>query len=183
MNKYFDKTGKEVRLGLPFALRGPGSGFAVEDILTEKIAQMLVTLGILTVETISEKASVEKTPLQEEAIPMDLDFYVSLIGQAAGWKPQGTKQFLQRIGNLYPQALFTILLRAIAEYLDQRYPDHIKNSPEIWVLNAVNGKIGLLGPKVHKNFKSFAAFRTKEDAGIACRILRDLKREIYGSRK
>lgn len=173
MKKYYNAEGKEVKVGDCFTIKARTpfiqSGLTICK-ATEEMLGMLVEIGLLTVKDEEES---------KDSIPMDLDFYVGLIADANDWSQSYTTSFLNQIGELYPVALFQILLRAIAEYLDERYPDHIKDSPEIYGITTDSGEIFKLDKRHIKNYHNFAAFRSAEDAGIACRILREMKREMF----
>lgn len=49
--------------------------------------------------------------------------------------------------------------------LDEKYPDHINKSKEVWVISTLDGEIKQI-KELHKikNFRNFAAFRSLDDA-------------------
>jgi hypothetical protein len=110
---------------------------------------------------------------------MDLMFYVNLLAQNKDWTLGKTVEFLNEVSSVHPNATFDILQMVIAKYLDEQYPDHIKNSPRIFGITSSNGKVVEVYKEDIANFRNFAAFRSPEDAGIACRILRDIKRYLF----
>lgn len=172
MKKYYNQKGQEVKVGDDITIQTKSpfiqGGLTIYKI-TEEVLQLLAKEELLTV----------KEEEVEYPIPVNLDFYVGLIADANGWSLSYTKSFLNQIGDLYPVALFQILLRAIAEYLDEQYPDHIKDSPEIYGVDTLSGQVMKIDKEAIRNYRNFAAFRTPEDAGIACRILREMKREMF----
>ena len=72
-----------------------------------------------------------------------------------------------------------MVLREIAIELDKKYEDHIENSPEIYVISMLDGKIAKANKAHIKNYRNFAAFRTIEDAKIACRIVKPILKEMF----
>jgi len=73
-------------------------------------------------------------------------------------------------------------LREVAIVLDQKYPDHIERSKEIWIISPATGEIGKVPEnKRHliRNFRNFAAFRTLDDAMAAKHILKVPMKELF----
>lgn len=189
MKKFYNKEGHLLKPGDPIRIEGyyqNGITFAHSVICDLELLQALEEHGIIT--SREEEISLE-------GIPLNLDFYTNIIskyfnlvsklsasGGGAKKGLKGDENLLQKIADLYPVAAYDILLRAIATHLDSRYPDHIKESPEVWGISSFTGKIVKLNKKAVK-YQAFAAFRSKEEAGIACRILRELRKELYGNRK
>lgn len=96
-----------------------------------------------------------------------------------GWKSQKVANYIMNLYNLNKAAAFSTILKEIAIELDKKYEDHINNCKELFVISMMDGRIYKV-PRAHvKNFRNFAAFRTEEDAKIACRILRDDLKEMF----
>lgn len=113
----------------------------------------------------------------------DLAFYVNKVAQRFGWKPAKACNYLNTIDSCYPAAAFAIVLREIAIELDKKYEDHISNSPEIYSISLVDGRITKLYKSRIRSYKNFAAFRTIDDAKFACKVLRDVLKEMFKSGK
>lgn len=79
----------------------------------------------------------------------------------------------------YPAAAFAIVLREIAIELDKKYEDHISNSPEIYSISLVDGRITKLYKSRIRSYKNFAAFRTIDDAKFACKVLREVLKDMF----
>lgn len=109
--------------------------------------------------------------------------YISKALAKLGWTESKDLKYLQDLDNVYPTALFSILLREIAIELDKKYDDHIENSPEIFVVSTLDGRISKANKAHIKNYRNFAAFRSVADAKFACRILRSYLRDMYAKRK
>lgn len=177
MKKYYNPaTKKEYALGdhVTFSTTAPGGAtVTLSTPITKEILLLLLEVGLL------KEKSDKPELLKREDIPMDVMFYVNLLAQNKGWTLGKTVGFLNEVSSVYPSSTFDILQMVIAKYLDEQYPDHIKNSPRIFGISASDGKVVEVYKEDIANFRNFAAFRSPEDAGIACRILRDLKRYLF----
>lgn len=135
---------------------------------------------------IADKIIVEKTgrDIQSE-VPTDIEFYIEKIAKKKGWKLEKLYNFLKGIDELSEAAAFSIVLREIAVEIDKKYKDHIQDSPKIYVISLFDGRITEANKAHIKNYRNFAAFRTIEDAKIACKIVSPLLKELFkdGRRK
>lgn len=120
----------------------------------------------------------------ETSVPMCVGYYIASLSEKKGWKPEKMAGYLQTVWEINPAAAFSILLREVAIELDKKYKDHINNCEELFIISVMDGRIHKVPRAYIKNFRNFAAFRTVEDAKIACRILRDDLKEMFkGGRK
>lgn len=119
----------------------------------------------------------------KEVVPMDIAYYVHKIAKRLGWHPNKVANHLNAIDTIYPSAAFNVIMREIATELDLKYADHIYNSPKIYVVSSLDGRITEANKAHIRNYKNFAAFRSIEDAKIACRITRDILKEMFKSGK
>lgn len=116
-------------------------------------------------------------------IEYDLNFFIQKIADKKGWRFEKTDGWLGSIEEINPSAAFSIILKEIAVELDKKYDDHIEKSEKIFIISSTDGRIHEI-PKAHvKNYRNFAAFRTIEDAKIACNILRDHLKKMYARGK
>ena len=179
MDKLYLKNGKEVHMGNTISLCteavDPAFGRVKATVVipvTEDTLPELLKAGILTL-----------TKCQAgDKVPTDVAYYVRRVADRMGWKFEKADSFLNNIYDIYPNAAFSIMLREIAIELDKAYDDHIQNSPEIFVISSLDGRITKANKGVIKNYRNFAAFRSIEDAKIACKILREVLRELYAKR-
>lgn len=174
------KTGKEVKVGdalticKVFGHPTTGECYSARRItINEKTIPELINLGII--KAVNTKS--EDTPTY------NLDYYIGKIADRLGWKPEKVYNYLNGIDSILPAAAFSIVLREIAIDLDRKYEDHIENSPEIYVINMFDGRITKANKAIIKNYRNFAAFRTIEDAKIACRITRDILKDMFKNGK
>jgi hypothetical protein len=180
MKRYFLKNGKEVKVGDVLSLMQKSSSPTSESTtvdtftVTEGLLPLLAQSGIVT-------AVIDKPKSKD--VNTDLMYYVAKIARKQGWSINRTVKYLNITDGVYTAAVFTILLKEIAIELDKKYPDHIRNSKEIFVVSMVDGKVHKIEGDINKdgNFYNFAAFRSKEDALIACDILKGYLEAMFNN--
>ena len=114
-------------------------------------------------------------------VPMEIDYYVEKIAKRLGWKVDKAFNYLNNVDAILPSAALSIVLREIAIELDKKYKDHINNSPEIYTISSFDGRITKANKAHIKNYRNFAAFRSIDDARIACRIVKPILKEMFKS--
>lgn len=114
-------------------------------------------------------------------IDITIEGAVQHLANRIGWNRKNLEKYFNNLYKISPAAVFEIVLKEVAILLDERYPDHISNSKEIWVINKVNGEIQKLKDlsKI-KNFRNFAAFRSLDDALMAKKIMAPALKDLYG---
>lgn len=179
MEKIYLTNGKEVQIGDTLTkvskVKDPffGKGTVVKHIVvTKDILPQLLEAGIVT--TAKPAKSVVETK-----VPMKLEYYIQKIAEKLGWKIEKVYNYLNNVDAILPAAAFSMILREIAIELDKKYNDHIEKSPEIYVVSLLDGRITKANKAHIKNYRNFAAFRTVEDAKIACSIVRDILKELF----
>ena len=188
MKKFYLANGKEVQLGDTICkveeINYPvfGKGKVAEHILvTKEVLPKLIEAGVLTVKKGADKPALPV--LKDGEVSMDLEFYVQKIADRLGWKIEKVYNYLNSVDTILPAAAFSMVLREVAIELDKKYEDHIEKSPEIYVISMLDGRITKANKAHIKNYRNFAAFRTIEDAKTACRITRDILKEMFKSGK
>ena len=179
MEKIYLKNGKEVQLGDTLTKvsekKNPlfGEGIIVQHIVvTKDTLPQLLEAGIVT-------ATKPEKPVAKTEVPMELEYYIQKIADKLGWKIEKVYNYLNSVDTILPAAAFSMVLREIAIELDKKYEDHIEKSPEIYVISMLDGRITKANKAHIKNYRNFAAFRTIEDAKIACTITRDILKEMF----
>lgn len=119
----------------------------------------------------------------EVNVPLSLGFYVGQLAERKGWKFEKMSNFLNNLAEINLGAAFQVVLREVAIELDKKYADHIEKSEEIYCVSLTNGHIFKADKKFIKNFRNFAAFRTIDDAKLACKITRELLKDMFKSGK
>ena len=184
MEKFYLTNGKEVQIGDILTKVSKvkdsffGKGTVVHHIaVTKNTLPKLLEAGIVTT-TKPVKSVVKKTE-----VPMELEYYIQKIAEKLGWKVEKVYNYLNSVDTILPAAAFSMVLREVAIELDKRYEDHIENSPEIYVISLLDGRITKANKAHIKNYRNFAAFRTIGDAKTACNIVKELLKELFKSGK
>lgn len=115
----------------------------------------------------------------EDSTNLSLNSCINSIANKMGWKPAKVAGYLDNLWQINPASVFTMLLREAAIELDKKYKDHISNCKELFVISMTDGRIHKMPRAYIKNFRNFSAFRTEEDAKIACNILRNELKEMF----
>ena len=152
-----------------------GAHVALSEEQTKKIDNFLAALAKELGIKIDESA-------EETAVPDCLDFYILSLAKRLNWKPDKVLGFLNKLAEIRPILPFNLLLKEIAVELDKQYAGHIKNSKEIWVVSVLNGSIGRVNKDEITTYDNFAAFRTKEDAKFALKVLAEQYNDIFGGK-
>lgn len=177
MVKYYLKDGREVKVGDVITITSSkstefGKTTTIESFtLTEKVIPTLITQGLITTSDNSNE--------KNEEIPMVIGYYVRTLASKKKWDTEETYKYISKAYEMCPSAALSILLKEIAVELDKQYKDHIKNSPEIWVVSMLDGRIVKINKASIKSYNNFAAFRTLGDARIACKIVRPLLKDMF----
>ena len=178
MEKYYLRNGKEVMIGDHLVnitkTIHPTYGECTTErgiTVTKESIPYLVKAGIITPDKSVDLKGV------------NLSFFIEKIAERLGWKVEKVCNYLTTLDELHPAAAFTVVLREIAIHLDLQYPDHISNSPEIYVISLFDGRISKANKAHIRSYKNFAAFRSIEDAKTACYITRDILKEMFKNGK
>lgn len=175
MKKYLNSEGNEIKVGTPIVCKvlNTETGRRTTElcVATEEVLDKAVADGVLTVVNSTEGGT-----------HLSIEFYVKHLAERIGWKMSNLVKYLDNLYKIYPTAVFQILLREVAIVLDQKYPNHIERSKEIWIISLATGEIGKVPEnKRHliKNFRNFAAFRTLDDVMAAKHILKVPMKELF----
>lgn len=176
MNKLkLKETGKEVKMGekLIKVVELLGVPISITQIeINETTLPDLIKHGIIVAEG------------SDSDIDITIEGAVQHLANRIGWNKENLEKYFNNLYKISPAAVFEIVLKEVAILLDERYPDHISNSKEIWVINKVNGEIQKLKDlsKI-KSFQHFAAFRSLEDALVAKGVMAPALKDLYGKQK
>lgn len=184
MKKFILKqTGKEVKMGDELIKEctiktSLGKGHFMETIVVdESTLPKLIEEGVIVSIGCAENSCACKENTRE--IPMNPNFYIRKIAERMGWHNNKIGNYLDTLSLISLPSVFSVLLREIAVELDKKYENHIQDSPEIYVVSMFDGKITKANKALIKNYKNFAAFRSIEDAKIACKILKPILRDMF----
>lgn len=185
MEKFILKNGKEVKMGdklIKNSIMDTFFGkriYLQEVTINERTLPELIKAGVLTQVDYTHGTDCPCGHCTNNEIPMDINFYIEKIAARLGWKPEKVYNYLNNVDSILPAAAFSMVLREIAVELDKKYEDHIENSPEIYVISMLDGRITKANKAHIKNYRNFSAFRTIDDARIACRIVKPILKEMF----
>ena len=169
---YLASTGKEVNYGDQIIgnFCKDGSTSMIVITISDAVVPMLKASGILVT-----------TPPKDT----DVTMYKAMerIANRLGWKIQKVKRYLNSVAEIMPMAALNMIVKEIAVMLDEKYPDHINKSEKIYCISSLDGRIHEVCKAHIKNYRNFAAFRTIEDAKLACSILREPLKDMFKSGK
>ena len=176
MNKLkLKETGKEVKMGekLIKVVELFGIPIPVAQIeVNETTLPDLIKHGIVVAEG------------SDSDIDITIEGTVQHLANRIGWNKENLERYFNNLYKISHAAVFEIILKEVAILLDEKYPNHISNSKEIWVINKVNGEIQKLKDMSKiKSFQHFAAFRSLEDALVAKRVMAPVLKNLYGKQK
>ena len=99
-------------------------------------------------------------------------------------KTEVTSGFMSGILDILEKAnhwaVVQLLLKEIAIELDKKYDNHINNSEKIYAISPQDGRIHEVDKSHIKNYRAFPAFRNIEDAKIACSLVKNHLKSIFG---
>lgn len=172
---YLKKTGKEVKMG----------DLILVDESTFKKGNLIITtakavkLSEETLPSLITRGIIGMTINKTTSVPMDLSYYIDKLAKKLGWPLERAADLLDTMDNVLPATAVSMLLREIAIELDKKYKDHIENSPRIFFISLFDGRIHEANKNQIKSYRNFAAFRTVEDARIACKIMRAYIKDLF----
>lgn len=169
---FLASTGREVKPG--DQIRGH---FCKDGITSVTV----ITISDATIPLLKQSGILVTTPTAS-AVPT-VSNAIERIANRLGWKPQKVEGYLNNVATMMPMAAFNMVAREIAIMLDEKYPDHINKSEKIYCISPLDGRIHEVCKGHIKNYRNFAAFRSIEDAKIACSILREPLKEMFKSGK
>lgn len=95
---------------------------------------------------------------------------------------QELEAILSKISSFNKGAALSLVLREMALVLDKKYEDNIRNCEEVYGVSFVTGKIVKIPKRVIRGYNGFAAFRTLEDAKLACSILKNILKDMFSGK-
>lgn len=113
---------------------------------------------------------------------VDIMDFVPVLATKLKMSIPETQTMLQHLYEINPGACISLFAKEIAIFLDLRYPDHISELDEYFVLSLTDGCIHKCNTPI-KNHQCLALFRTLEDAKHACKVLKPMLKDVYGKQK
>lgn len=168
------KSGKEINLGDKILIVG-----AVNTPVGMIKAQKTVTV---TKELMSKFIKDGKVNVVEEKDTNKIwSNAIENLSKKTNWKEEKLLNILTTLHLANPWAATQMVLKEIAIELDKKYDDHINKSEKIYAISPQDGRIHEINKKTVKNYKAFPAFRSIEDAKIACSLIREHLKSIFSN--
>lgn len=168
------KSGKEINLGDKILIVG-----AVNTPIGIIKAQKTVTV---TKELMSKFIKDGKVNVVEEKDTNKIwSNAIESLSKKTNWKEEKLLSILTTLHLANPWAATQMVLKEIAIELDKKYDDHINKSEKIYAISPQDGRIHEINKKTVKNYKAFPAFRSIEDAKIACSLIREHLKSIFSN--
>lgn len=166
------RTGKPVKKGEKLVKVVEVFGLPIpvdEVVLDDKTIPDLIKQGVI----VGEGA--------DKGVDFDIPAAVVHLAERISWNSSNLDKYLDNLYRISPAAVFSVLLKEVAIMLDEKYPDHINRSKEVWVISTLDGEIKQI-KELHKikNFRNFAAFRSLDDALTAKKIMTPALQDLYG---
>lgn len=170
MNKLkLKETGKEVKMGekLIKVVELFGVPVPVAQVeVNETTLPDLIKHGIVVAEG------------SDSDIDVTIESAVQHLANRIGWNKENLEKYFNNLYKISPAAVFEIVLKEVAILLDEKYPDHISNSEQVWTIRMTDGKIVQITSPI-KSFNNFAAFRTLEDAIEAKKVMKEALADLF----
>ena len=168
------KSGKEINLGDKILI--------VEAVNTPVGMIEALKIIIVTKELMSKFIKDGKVNVVEEKDTNKIwSNAIESLSKKTNWKEEKLLNILTTLHLANPWAATQMVLREIAIELDKKYDDLINESEKIYAISPQDGRIHEINKKTVKNYKAFPAFRSIEDAKIACSLIREHLKSIFSN--
>lgn len=168
------KSGKEINLGDKIIIVG-AANTPVGKIKVQKT--VTVTKELMSKFIKDGKVNV----VEEKGTNKIWSNAIESLSKKTNWKEEKLLNILTTLHLANPWAATQMVLKEIAIELDKKYDDHINKSEKIYAISPQDGRIHEINKKTVKNYKAFPAFRSIEDAKIACSLIREHLKSIFSN--
>jgi hypothetical protein len=167
-------NGKEIKFGDRILI--------IEDVNTPLSVARVQRVAVVTKELMGKLIKDGKVNVVEEnGINKIWNDAIKSLAKKTNWKEEKLLNILATLHLANPWAATQMVLREIAIELDKKYDDHINKSEKIYVISPQDGRIHEINKKTVKNYRAFPAFRSIEDAKIACSLIREHLKSIFSN--
>lgn len=167
-------NGKEIKFGDRILI--------IEDVNTPLSVARVQRVAVVTKELMGKLIKDGKVNVVEENdINKIWNDAIKSLAKKTNWKEEKLLNILATLHLANPWAATQMVLREIAIELDKKYDDHINKSEKIYVISPQDGRIHEINKKTVKNYRAFPAFRSIEDAKIACSLIREHLKSIFSN--
>ena len=164
--EYFLPDGTQIRLGdfitMTTVIHGKEGDFKIQEsgYLSPELIETLIKEGVVKV---------------QETRKSSLADVISYMADKRGFSLQKTVDMLVLLIEYFPTQAASVFLKEVALYMDSKYPDNIRKSPELWVISSTTRTVRKLNKEAILDYKGFAAFRTQEEALEALELMEEFE--------
>lgn len=124
---------------------------------------------------------VAEVPNTTNSVPTDIGYYMNKVAKRLDLSTKNADTVFHDFQAAYLPGFFSMMLKEVAIELDKQYDDHIEASPRIYSVSLIDGRITEINKAHIKSYRNFAAFRSMDDARIACRILKPILKRMFNN--
>lgn len=140
-------------------------------------SRRIITINKSIIEDLVKKGQV--TVIQHNPDPLEiLDKAIKNLSKRTNIQQDKLMSIFKALYKVNSWAVIQIVLKEVAIELDKQYDNHISKSEEIYTISK-NKRISILSKDSIKSYETLPAFRTKEDAKIACDIFNMIPKQLY----
>lgn len=143
----------------------------IEYLVTKEFLSFLKLANITFLEYLESNDLKNNQDLMKEGV-------ISKLAYKEEWSNDKMKGYLNKLYKISPNAFKTLFLKEIAIILDEKYPNHIRESKQIFVISTLSNKIVELNKRRISSYKEFAAFRSYYEARFALDIYNDIVKSM-----
>lgn len=131
---------------------------------------------------VAEKMEKDAKELEQSIIDWHLSKALESIAKKLKVSKDDAIKYIDDLIGLNPSAAFSLLLKMIAIQLNAKYNEPLKNLKHIYYISMLDGKTYPAYTSL-VNLKSFAAFRSTDDAFFARRCLKSLYNTVFNDKQ
>ena len=180
-SKFFLEDGREVKFGDDIKLSHKEEtplGVAISTLtltVTKENIDKLIEYGFISVKDVKKE--------KKDEIPMKIDFYIRRLAKRLDLEAEIMTWLLSSIRSGMPVIAFQMLLKEISLYMESMEEVPISKRDVIYFISVEDGEVYKKYTPLVKNFSTFSAFSSKENAEKAKDILHPYINILYGKQK
>lgn len=102
-----------------------------------------------------------------------------IASKITGGNSENLKELISLLFVNYPSVIFSLILKEVAIELDKRYEGHIGECDYVFIISTLDGGVAKIDSNNIATYRTFAAFRTLDDAFYAINEI-PIINKLYG---
>lgn len=102
-----------------------------------------------------------------------------IASKLTGGNSENLKELISLLFVNYPSVIFSLILKEVAIELDKRYEGHIGECDYVFIISTLDGGVAKIDSNNITTYRTFAAFRTLDDAFYAINEI-PIINKLYG---